>query len=147
MESSKDLTQHARRDEFTRRLTEQPVLPEWATNLREQFRHACKDEGFLTRRVLKALVHSSAVYGCTLSILGRLSLGAPLFDIVVVDEAAKASLPECMIAALSVKRLVLVGDHLQVELTTATKCHSRPASFGSIQRDAAKTRFPCTRAS
>lgn len=114
MDSSNDLTQHARRDEFTKRLTEQPALPEWANNLREQFRHACKDERFLTHRVLKALVHSSAVYGCTLSILGRLSLDAPLFDIVVVDEAAKASLPECMIAALSAKRLVLVGDHHQL---------------------------------
>ncbi len=114
MDSSKDLTQHARRDEFTKQLMEQPVLPEWAANIREQFRHVCKDDQYLTHRVLKALVHSSAVYGCTLSILGRLSLGAPLFDIVVVDEAAKASLPECMIAALSAKRLVLVGDHHQL---------------------------------
>jgi superfamily I DNA and/or RNA helicase len=114
MDSSKDLTQHARRDEFITQLTGQPVLPEWATKLREQFRHVCKDERYVTHRVLKALVHSSAVYGCTLSILGRLSLGTPLFDIVVVDEAAKASLPECMIAALSAKRLVLVGDHHQL---------------------------------
>lgn len=113
-DSSKDLTQHARREDFIRQLTAQPVLPEWAAMIREQFRHACQDERYLTHRVLKALVHSSAVYGCTLSILGRLSLGAPLFDIVVVDEAAKASLPECMIAALSAKRLVLVGDHQQL---------------------------------
>ncbi|HEY8750306.1 MAG TPA: DEAD/DEAH box helicase [Tepidisphaeraceae bacterium] len=115
MDSSKDLTQHARRNEFTRQLTEQPVLPAWAANLREEFRHACKNERYLTHRVLTALVHSSTVYGCTLSILGRLSLGAPLFDIVVVDEAAKASLPECMMAALSAKRLVLVGDHHQLQ--------------------------------
>jgi hypothetical protein len=114
MDSSRDLTQHARRVEFMRQLTVQPVLPEWAASLREQFRHACSDERYLTNRVLKALVHSSAVYGCTLSILGRLSLGAPLFDIVVVHEAAKASLPECMIAALSARRLVLVGDHHQL---------------------------------
>ncbi|MFO0819269.1 MAG: AAA domain-containing protein [Pirellulales bacterium] len=114
MDSSKDLTQHARRDEFTKQLMEQPALPEWAADIREKFRHVCKDDRYLTYRVLKALVHSSAVYGCTLSVLGRLSLGAPLFDIVVVDEAAKASLPECMIAALSAKRLVLVGDHHQL---------------------------------
>ena len=114
MDSSRDMTQHARRDEFIKQLAVQQALPEWAAALREQFRHACKDERYLTHRVLKALVHSSAVYGCTLSILGRLSLGAPLFDIVVVDEAAKASLPECMIAALSAKRLVLVGDHHQL---------------------------------
>lgn len=114
MDSSKDLTQHARREEFIRQLTAQPVLPEWAASIRDQFRLACQDERFLTHRVMKALVHSSAVYGCTLSILGRLSLGAPLFDIVVVDEAAKASLPECMIAAISAKRLVLVGDHHQL---------------------------------
>ena len=92
----------------------QPDLPEWAARLREHFRNACKDERYLVGRVMKALVQSSAVYGCTLSILGRLSLGAPLFDIVVVDEAAKASLPECMIAALAAKRLVLVGDHNQL---------------------------------
>ena len=114
MDSSKDLTQHARRDAFIRQLTAQPPLPEWAAAIRERFRHACKDDRYLTHRVLKALMHSSAVYGCTLSVLGRLSLGAPLFDIVVVDEAAKASLPECMIAALSAKSLVLVGDHHQL---------------------------------
>ncbi len=33
---------------------------------------------------------------------------------VVVDEAAKASLPECLTAALSARRLVLVGDHHQL---------------------------------
>ncbi len=114
MDSSRDMTQHARRDEFNKQLAAQPDLPEWAAALREQFRRACKDERYLTRRVLRALVDSTAVYGCTLSILGRLSLGAPLFDIVVVDEAAKASLPECMIAALSAKSLVLVGDHHQL---------------------------------
>lgn len=114
MDSSRELTQHALRDEFTRQLTAQPSLPEWAASIREQFRHVCKDDRYLNYRILKALVHSSSVYGCTLSVLGRLSLGAPLFDIVVVDEAAKASLPECMIAALSAKRLVLVGDHHQL---------------------------------
>jgi hypothetical protein len=114
MDSSKDITQHARREDFIRQLASQAVLPAWASALRDQFRHACKDERYLTHRVIKALVHSSAVYGCTLSMLGRLSLGAPLFDLVVVDEAAKASLPECLIAALSAKRLVLVGDHHQL---------------------------------
>ena len=114
MDSSKDFTQHARREEFIRQLTTEPVLPKWGATIREQFRKLCQDERYLTHRVLKALMHSSAVYGCTLSILGRLSLGSPLFDIVVVDEAAKASLPECMIAALSAKRLVLVGDHHQL---------------------------------
>jgi hypothetical protein len=134
MDSNKDLTQHARRDEFTRQLMVQPVLPEWAATLREQFRHACKDERYLTHRVLKALVHSSAVYGCTLSILGRLSLGAPLFDIVVVDEAAKASLPECMIAALSAKRLVLVGDHHQLLPFLDERILERAGPFREDQR-------------
>lgn len=108
------LIQDARRDEFLRRLAGEEELPEWAANLRERFRRTCDDQRFLGRRVTKALVHSSSVYGCTLSILARLSLGSPLFDIVVVDEAAKASLPECMIAALAAKRLVLVGDHHQL---------------------------------
>jgi hypothetical protein len=113
-ESNKELIQDARQDDFFRQLADQPALPQWASLLRDKFRHLCKDEEFLNHRVLKALVHSSAVYGCTLSILGRLSLGAALFDIVVVDEAAKASLPECMIAALSAKHLVLVGDQHQL---------------------------------
>src|SRR5262249_48114253 len=49
-----------------------------------------------------------------LSMLGRISVGMPLFDLVIVDEAAKASLPECLIAAMCAKRLVLVGDHHQL---------------------------------
>ena len=63
---------------------------------------------------MPALSGSASVYGCTLSMLGRLAQRAEMFDLVVVDEAAKASLPECMIAAIAAKRLVLVGDHHQL---------------------------------
>jgi hypothetical protein len=113
--SSKELTQHRLRDNFLRNLTQQDAdLSETACLLRDRFRLECKDESFVTHRILKTLGESASVYGCTLSMLGRLSSGAALFDLVVIDEAAKASLPECMIAAIAAKRLVLVGDHNQL---------------------------------
>jgi hypothetical protein len=115
MESSRAFTQHTRRDEFFASMAhEQHGLPDWATNVRAEFRRLCQEDEALQRRVLKTLVGSSSVYGATLSMLGRIAVGMPLFDLVIVDEAAKASLPECLIAAMCAKRLVLVGDHHQL---------------------------------
>lgn len=113
-ESSKDITQHKIREDFLSSLCDQTVTSPDAAELRERFRIECQDESFVTHRILKTWTESASVYGCTLSMLGRLSFGTALFDLVVVDEAAKASLPECMIAAIAAKRLVLVGDHHQL---------------------------------
>jgi hypothetical protein len=112
--SSKEITQHRLREDFLSSLCQQTATSPEAAELRERFRFECQDEVFVTHRIVKALTESASVYGCTLSMLGRLSFGAALFDLVVVDEAAKASLPECMIAAIAAKRLVLVGDHHQL---------------------------------
>lgn len=62
MDSSKNLTQHARRDDFEKQLAVHLVLPEWATRLRGLFQHACSDDRYLNQRVLKTIVQSSAVY-------------------------------------------------------------------------------------
>jgi hypothetical protein len=113
-ESSKDITQHKRRTEFLSSLCEHTVTTTKAADLRERFRFECQNEAFVTHRILRALTEAASVYGCTLSMLGRLSLSSALFDLVIVDEAAKASLPESMIAAIAAKRLVLVGDHHQL---------------------------------
>lgn len=113
-ESSKDITQHRLREDFLSSLCEETALSPEAAKLRERFRFECQDEAFVTHRIMRALTEAASIYGCTLSMLGRLSFGAALFDLVVVDEAAKASLPECMIAAIAAKRLVLVGDHHQL---------------------------------
>lgn len=60
------------------------------------------------------LSHKSQIVACTLSRLAGISASAPAFDLVIVDEAAKASVPEAMIAATCAKRLALVGDHRQL---------------------------------
>ncbi|NJK91585.1 MAG: AAA family ATPase [Blastochloris sp.] len=67
------------------------------------------------QRLMKnILANRSQVVACTLSRLANISNTAPLFDLVIVDEAAKASVPETMIAANCAKRLALVGDHHQL---------------------------------
>jgi hypothetical protein len=66
------------------------------------------------REMSQILSHRSQIVACTLSRLVGISASAPAFDLVIVDEAAKASVPEAMIAANCAKRLALVGDHHQL---------------------------------
>lgn len=60
------------------------------------------------------LAQGSQILACTLSRLSGIAASAPAFDLVIVDEAAKASVPEAMVAANCAKRLALVGDHKQL---------------------------------
>ena len=60
------------------------------------------------------LSQGSQVLACTLSRLAGISSSSRPFDLVIVDEAAKASVPEVMVAANCAKRLALVGDHRQL---------------------------------
>ena len=73
-----------------------------------------KDAGQLERDLHRILSQRSQIVACTLSRLAIISSSAPPFDLVIVDEAAKASVPEAMIAANCAKRLALVGDHHQL---------------------------------
>ena len=72
------------------------------------------DPGQFERDMHRILSQRSQVVACTLSRLAAISASAPSFDLVIVDEAAKASVPEAMIAANCAKRLALVGDHHQL---------------------------------
>jgi hypothetical protein len=73
-----------------------------------------KDSVQFERDMSQILSHRSQIVACTLSRLAGISASAPAFDLVIVDEAAKASVPEAMIAANCAKRLALVGDHHQL---------------------------------
>jgi superfamily I DNA and/or RNA helicase len=73
-----------------------------------------KDTGQFERDMSQILSHRSQIVACTLSRLAGISASAPAFDLVIVDEAAKASVPEAMIAANCARRLALVGDHRQL---------------------------------
>ena len=54
------------------------------------------------------------IVACTLGELAKFSRPAPPFDLVILDDAAKASLPEAMLAVNCAQRLALVGDHKQL---------------------------------
>ena len=73
-----------------------------------------KDVDQSERDMHRILSQRSQVVACTLSRLAAISASAPSFDLVIVDEAAKASVPEAMIAANCALRLALVGDHHQL---------------------------------
>ncbi len=73
-----------------------------------------KDGGALKRDLARARAAHSQVTACTLSRLSAIAASAPAFDLVIVDEAAKASVPEALIAVNCAKRLALVGDQNQL---------------------------------
>ena len=67
------------------------------------------------------LIKRARIVFCTLgSACGnkrKKQLSAIKFDVVVVDEAGQALLPECLIAPLLAKKMILAGDHCQLPPT------------------------------
>ncbi len=83
-------------------------IREWLLELTENEADAIK------RDMARSRVRCSQITACTLSRLAAISGSAPPFDLVIVDEAAKASVPEALIAVNCARRLALVGDHHQL---------------------------------
>ncbi len=104
------------RDQLLAGLENAEVSPEpRISHVQEWFKQALKGDIAQTERDMRQmLAQRSQIIACTLSRLAVISGSAPPFDLVIVDEAAKASVPETMIAANCAKRLVLVGDHQQL---------------------------------
>lgn len=95
--------------------------------LKEEMKRDSSDVETDMRQILSK---RSQVLACTLSRLAGIAASAPAFDLVIVDEAAKASVPEAMVAANCAKRLALVGDHKQLLpfLDESYYEHSAPTS-------------------
>lgn len=84
-----------------------PALAEWRQNIKHR---DTRDE----------YIRAANVYGSTLTRLPPLLSTLPdidAFDLVIVDEAARAGLFELLIAVVRGKRVLLVGDHLQLPPT------------------------------
>lgn len=89
--------------ERTRRRITDPLLSEWQQNVIHDS----------TRR---EYLQATNVFGATLLRLPTLlrQVEDKEFDLVVVDEAARATLPELLVAVLRGRRVLLVGDHKQL---------------------------------
>lgn len=83
-------------------------IREWLLDLTENEGDALK------RDLARSRVRHSQITACTLSRLAAIAGSAPPFDLVIVDEAAKASVPETLIAVNCARRVALVGDHHQL---------------------------------
>jgi Cdc6-like AAA superfamily ATPase len=104
------------REQLLTRLENMQVNPEpRISHIQEWFKTTLKNDiTQMERDMRQILAQRSQIIACTLSRLALISASAPPFDLVIVDEAAKASVPETMIAANCAKRLALVGDHCQL---------------------------------
>lgn len=108
-----------------------PALKEWRGQVATQ---AVEDE------YLRAV----NVYGATLMRLPRLlqrlsDLDA--FDLVIVDEAARATLSELMVAALRGTRVILVGDHKQLPPHLEDLRRDQLRAAGFEERDVKRSLF------
>ncbi|MBB6100128.1 hypothetical protein HNR42_003594 [Deinobacterium chartae] len=120
------------RDDRTTRIS--PEFSAWTERVRQRSLEAGGEElsewraRVGERSVEDAYARAANVYGATLmrlpQLLRRLD-DVSAFDLVIIDEAARATLPELLVAMLRGKRVVLVGDHKQL-----------PAHLESVTRDA-----------
>lgn len=68
------------------------------------------------REVVDVLLASHSIVGATCVGFANKKFGIDraVFDLVIIDEAARATLPELLIPILRAKKVILIGDHYQL---------------------------------
>ncbi len=76
----------------------------------------CKDFKDIDNDIKQLLVSQHQILGATCVGLAAKNFGIELmeFDVVIVDEAGRATAPEILIPTLRAKKLILIGDHYQL---------------------------------
>ncbi|KAL8747444.1 MAG: hypothetical protein Q9184_007597, partial [Pyrenodesmia sp. 2 TL-2023] len=95
--------------------------------LRKEYRE--REKQCVTR-----LVQGSKVVLATLHGAGGFQLRHEHFDVVIIDEGSQALEAQCWIPLLSVKKLVLAGDHLQLPPTIKSSNDSHQPSKAKAQK-------------
>ncbi|WP_461629089.1 DEAD/DEAH box helicase [Labilibaculum euxinus] len=74
------------------------------------------DDYVRTKWIHKLILENISVLGITCNHLGRfyLEFGDEEWDLVIIDEVSKATLPEILIASSNAKKVILVGDPNQL---------------------------------
>jgi len=86
--------------------------------IRQEIRYLNKEEKRRQQTAIDRCLASAQVVCCTLSgAASRQVSMLPIFDVVVIDEAAQAIEPSCWSALIRGRRCVLGGDHLQLTPT------------------------------
>jgi superfamily I DNA and/or RNA helicase len=87
-------------------------------DIRREIRHLCKEERQRQKSAVDRALSNAHVISCTLSGAASFQLSkVPVFDVIVIDEAAQSTEPSCWGAILRGKKCVLAGDHLQLPPT------------------------------
>lgn len=91
--------------------------------LYEEIRYLRKDLKIREKDISFNIIRDSSIVFSTLSSSGSKKLSNfNEFDVVIIDEAAQATEPECLIAAVKGKKLILAGD--QNQLPPVVKCNN-----------------------
>ncbi len=75
----------------------------------------------LERTLVDNIMEKTKVVASTLVGAAHYSLNDYIFDVVIIDEASQALEPECWIAFLKAKKIILAGDHKQLPPTVKSK--------------------------
>ena len=95
-------------------------------NVRQEIRYLNREEKKRQRAAVDRCLEQSQVVACTLSGAASFQISRlPLFDVVVIDEAAQSTEPSCWSALLRGRRCVLGGDHLQLPPTILSEAAAR----------------------
>ena len=94
--------------------------------VRQDIRYLYKEERKRQKAAVERCLQEAQVVACTLSGAASYQVSKlPMFDVVVIDEAAQSTEPSCWSALLRGKRCVLGGDHLQLPPTIISDAASR----------------------
>lgn len=77
----------------------------------------------IDNEIIEVLINSHQIVGATCVGLANKNIGLNLmeFDIVIVDEAGRATPPEILIPILKGQKVILIGDHYQLPPSTDRK--------------------------
>lgn len=99
------------------RFTRTAPAPGSRQDARAEAKRLLKDAREIETRLVDYLIDSADIVCATLTGINDDLLDDRQFDLVVIDEAAQATEPTCLIPLLRAKRLVLAGDHCQLPPT------------------------------
>ncbi|KAG2210292.1 hypothetical protein INT47_003277 [Mucor saturninus] len=101
----------------------------------------------VTRKAQAKKIQDSNVIFSTLSGSGSAVMMYRKFDVVIIDEAAQATEPDCWVALTKARKAILAGDHLQLPPTVKSPPKSNRAANGqryqgmSLMNDLSYTLF------
>ncbi|HEC1606692.1 hypothetical protein IPC29_06595 [Pseudomonas aeruginosa] len=115
---------HQRQQEYSRATLEHPIKAEWIGQWMESIYRTGKDDrSQFDDELAELVVQDHCLVGATCVGLSsrRYGMDRLTFDICIVDEGGRATVPELLIPLMRSRKAIIIGDHFQLPPSIASR--------------------------